>query len=236
MTKINSRFVFQYFRIKIIIFLFFLCQHNSIILSQELPLGYISYFSDKCNSKNFFKSWDTDKPENWNIVNLKNGPVLRGIPEDSLEISYVPGTRGILSNLIFGDFILEFEFKQSAKQKSDSSGFYFLGPMKTSQDYYAVAFTADSLMFYFIEDSITNKIAVKPVLLNEGEWNKVRITRDILARNLHITINKNSGEVTFTDRKLVMGYIGFGTHDATSYLKNINVWAPTSIIDTTFHW
>ncbi len=236
MPKIYSRLAYQLFSIKIIIFLLILCQPNSIILSQELPLGYISYYSDKCNNKSFFRSWDTDKPENWNIVSLKNGPALRSTYEDSLVISYVPGTRGILSNLIFGDFILEFEFKTPYKQTSDSSGFYFLGPVKTSQNYYAVAFTADSLMFYFIKDSITNKIASKPVLLNEDAWNKVRIRRDILTRKLHITINNNSGEVTFTDRKLVMGYIGFGTHDATSYLKNINVWAPTSIIDTTFHW
>ena len=236
MTKISSRFFFQCKSINIIIFCFFLFQHNSIILSQELPLGYISYFSDKCHNNNFFKTWDTDKPENWNIISLKNGPALRGISEDSLMISYIPDTRGILSNLIFGDFILEFEFKTSAKQKSDSSGFYFLGPVKTSYDYYAVAFSEDSLLFYFIEDSITNKIAVKPALLNKAEWNKVRIKRDILARELRITINKNSEDITFSDRKLVMGYIGFGTHDATSYLKNINVWAPTSIIDTTFHW
>jgi hypothetical protein len=236
MTKISSRFVFQYFRLKIIIFCFFLVHQNSIILSQELPLGYISYFSDKCHNNNFFKSWNTDKPENWNIISQKNGPVLRGISEDSLLICYVPGTRGILSNLIFGDFILEFEFKTAAKQKSDSSGFFFLGPVKTSYDYYAIAFSADSLIFYFVEDSITNKIAVKPALLNKGEWNKVRIKRNILNRELRIKINKNSEDITFTDRKLVMGYIGFGTHDATSYLKNINVWAPTSIIDTTFHW
>lgn len=207
-----------------------------MIFSQELPLGYISYFSDNCTNKSFLKVWDTDNPENWNIVNLKNGPVLRGIQEDSLIFSYVPGTRGILSELIFGDFILEFEFKTSIKQPSNSSGFYFLGPVKTSQNYYAVTFAMDSLMFYLIEDSITTKIAAKPAQLNTGEWNKVKIKRDILTRKIHITINNMPQDIIFTDRKLVMGYIGFGTHDATSFLKNINVWAPTSIIDTSFHW
>jgi len=235
MIKIFFRFL-QHAGLKFILVLFLLGQVHFDLRSQDLPLGYISYFSDKCNSPGFLKSWNTDRQENWDIIKLKEGNVLRGKSSDSLVFSYVPETRGILSNLIFGDFILEFEFKLSSQQHSDSSGFYFLGPIKSSQDYYALAFTHDSLRFYFIDDSVTKKIAVKPVELNEGGWNKVRIRRDILSRRLNITINNNPEEIAFSDRKLVMGYIGFGTHDVSSYLKNINVWAPTSIVDTTFFW
>jgi len=222
-------------RIFLVFFVFILIGSN--IFPQNLPLGYISYFSDKCNHKSFFTSWDTDKPDQWRIISLKNGSVLSGIAEDSLISSYIPETRGILSEMIFGDFILEFEFKVLQKSSSDSAGFYFLGPVRSSLNYYTVAFTTDTIMFFFVDDSMTNRIASKAISIHKYDWNKVRIKRDILLRQLHITVNnKVSDKIIFTDRNLVMGYIGFGTHQMTSYLKNINVWAPTAIIDTTFLW
>lgn len=223
--------------IKVFIFTLIIVQSNSTIFSQELPLGYISYFSHKCNSKSLFKSWNSHYPAQWQISSFESKYVLEAIPDDSTLLSYVPESRAILSNLIFGDYILEFEFKSIEVTSSDSSGFYFLGPVKTSHNYYAFAFASDTLRFLFVDDSVAKEIDSKPVLLKEDEWNKIRIRRDILSRKLIFTINNNfSDQIGFSDRNLVMGYIGFGTQDANSYLKNINVWAPTAITDTSFIW
>lgn len=233
----KSPTLYQNTALKVFILSLFFNYSSSDIFAQELPLGYISYYSNKCSNKSFFNSWNTDKPAQWKIISLKSDYVLSGIPADSLINSDLPETRGIISDLIFGDFIIEFEFKISAKAASDSSGFYFLGPVKSSQEYYAIAFTTDSLMFFYIEDSISTKIASKQVSLLKNSWNKVRIKRNILTRQLQIIVNnKSSEQIVFTDRNLVMGYIGFGTHQMTSYLRKINVWAPTSITDTSFVW
>ncbi|MBA7556352.1 hypothetical protein ES705_49057 [subsurface metagenome] len=138
---------------------------------------------------------------------------------------------------MFGDFILDFEFKTINDVHSDSSGFYFLGPVKSTQSYYAFAFSDDSLSFFFIDDGKISHIDKKAISINKSEWNKVRVVRIILSRQLRFTINNDLSEhVVFSDRNLVMGYIGFGTHQTISYLRNISVWAPTAIVDSTFSW
>jgi hypothetical protein len=219
---------------KFLVTLFMLILIKSVGHTQELPIGYISYFSHKGNHKSFFNSWYTDKPGQWKIIPLKSGTALSGMPEDTLTFSSFPETRGILSNQIFGDYILEFEFKTTF---TDTSAFHFLGPVKTSTDYYTVAFKQDTLLFFYIDDGFVYRIDAESVSLKQNDWNKVKIIRDILTRQLRITVNKDlSKQIIFSDRNLVMGYIGFGTHQATSYLKNIEVWAPTSIIDSTFVW
>jgi hypothetical protein len=208
-----------------------------LLFSQELPIGYISYFSNACTHKSFFNSWHSEDADSWKIIPYKKGSALRVVPADSLKNPWVPETRGILSDMVFGDFILEFEFRTTSKLGSGFSGFYFLGPVKTSQNYYTIAFTSDTLVFFYIDDSVTYRLSGKPVTFNKDSWNKVRITRDILTRQLQIVVNNNASEkIVFTDRNLVMGYIGFGTHRVISNLKNINLWAPTSITDTTFAW
>ncbi len=222
---------------KLVLTVLLFCQSGVLLFSQELPIGYISYFSNACAHKSFLNSWHSENADYWKIITHKNGNTLRVVPADSIENSWVPEIRGILSNMIFGDFILEFEFKTSLNSGTDFSGFYFLGPVKTSQNYYTVAFTSDTLVFFYINDSMTYRLTSMHVTFNKDSWNKVRITRDILTRQLQIVLNNNSTEkIVFTDRNLVMGYIGFGTHCVVSDLKNIHVWAPTSITDTTFTW
>jgi hypothetical protein len=73
-----------------------------------------------------------------------------------------------------------------------------------------------------------------PVRIN-SDWNRVRIQRNILNRDMNITMNgdtKNS--ISFTDRELVMGFVGFGTHETNSCLRNIKIWAPTAFSDTLY--
>jgi hypothetical protein len=77
----------------------------------------------------------------------------------------------------------------------------------------------------------------QPTVKITSDWNKVRIERDILNRNITIIVNGESiHKNVFTDKNLVMGYVGFGSNKISSALRTIKLWAPTSITDSTFVW
>ena len=194
-----------------------------IVNAQKIPLGYIVQYSNKCDNDNFLKDLLPEHPENWKILHLKH---LQGawvsIP-DSLPETFANISKGVLSPQIFGDYIMEFEFR-FYNRVSDSALFTFLGPVKSPNS------------FYFMDQGqlgATNNLACS---VRTQQWNKVRVERNILKRRTNIIVNGDfEHKLTFTDKNLVMGYVGFGSN-ASCLLRNIVIYAPTSITDTPFKW
>jgi len=130
---------------------------------------------------------------------------------------------------------MEFEFYTTNIPASDSSGFCFIGPVKSADTYYAYVFGSDSLTFYFINKGIPEKIGTEILKPTQKSWNRVRVTRDILNRSVTFVLSRDlNKQVVFTDPRLVMGFVGFGTLTTQSSIRNINIWAPTVITDSTF--
>jgi hypothetical protein len=214
------------------LFLLISCQ---LLYSQQLPVGYIAYYSQKGNNPEFLKSLVINQPQGFEINKDKTYAVLNPFTVDTTGNSLAPACRGIVADKIFGEFIIEFDYKLQPGNLSNLSGFYFIGPVKSANTYYAIAFSDDSVSFFFADEgNVINLDNTGGIKMNSG-WNKVRIKRDILNRNMQVTLNGDiNHRTTFTDRNLVMGFIGFGTEDITSYLKNINIWAPTAFTDTLY--
>jgi hypothetical protein len=205
-------------------------------LTQNLPLGYIEQYNQKCNSESFFKTFLPEIPQNWKIINDKGSKVLAISAIDSFNNNFLPGTRGIINNMILGDFIIEFEFRNKLNVKNNE-GFCFLGPVKSHESYYSFTFSSDSVFFVFVNRGKNQLIDKQPSAKFTVEWIKIRIERNILMRNITILINGNKTKIlTFNDKNLVMGYIGFGSTYTVNNLRNIKVWAPTTITDSTFVW
>jgi hypothetical protein len=207
------------------------------VFSQELPLGYISYFSDNCSNESLFNFLIPEKESEWVIVKEEGQNFLRIKPANDSTSQSFPECRSVLNNMILGDYILEFDVKFVHNPDSDTAGFCFLGPMKDKGMYYSMIFSMDTVDFYSVyNDSIQSSIK-KSIASMKTSWNSIRIERDILSRTIHIIINKDLlHKVSFSNRSLVMGYIGFGTHNTTSYIKNIRLWAPTAIEQNSFQW
>lgn len=203
--------------------------------AQKLPLGYIVQYSNKCNNENFFKDLVTENPGCWKILHEK---YLQGTwvnCPDSLSGSYEDISKGVISPYIYGDYILEFEFR-FYKTISDSALFSFLGPVKTPDTYYAFCFSRDTVTFYFMKQGQQAAIKKLACPYITGQWNKIRVERNILKRRTTIIVNGNTGhKLTFTDKNLVMGYLGFGSN-SSCLIRDIVVYAPTSITDTPFKW
>jgi hypothetical protein len=220
---------------KISIFITFAFLVPLKIFSQKLPEGYIEQYSEKCLNNTFFNSFLPEEMSDWKFIQAAKGNILSISSEDSIPIKLFPETKGIIRNLIFGDYIVEFEFKLSQKV-TGTEGFCFIGPVKSIKTYYAFLFSSDSVSFSFINNGTRMIVEKQPAHKISADWNKVRIERYILNRSSTIIINGDySHKIVFKDPNLVMGYVGFGSHDASCFLRNIKIWAPTSI-DTTFKW
>ncbi len=81
---------------------------------------------------------------------------------------------------------------------------------------------------------IPEKIGTETLKPTQKSWNRVRVTRDILNRSVTFILNRDvNKQVSFSDPRLVMGFVGFGTLTTQSSIRNINIWAPTVITDST---
>ena len=210
---------------------------RSITFSQELPIGYISYFSHNCNNETLFNFLLPENESEWMIVKEEGQNYLRIKSTNDTASQPFPECRSALNNMILGDFILEFDVKTVPLPDSDTAGFCFLGPIKTGSIYYSMIFSKDTILFFTINHDTIQSCTKKSTSLLNTKWNRIRIQRDILTRTIHIIINDEiQSKVSFSDRILVMGYIGFGSHRSTSYIRNIRLWAPTAIEEKSFQW
>jgi hypothetical protein len=238
MLNSKSLYVINSLRMKVfqtVLFIVAICPISLSIYSQQLPVGYISYYSQKGNNQNLFESLVINRPQGFVLSTDKSYTRIKPWTSDSFNNQLPPSCRGIIADKIFGEFIIEFDYKLQPGIKTGTAGFYFLAPVKTNSTYYAIAFADDSLSFFYaIEGKIKKMENVGDLKINTG-WNKVRIERSILKRNLQVTLNGDTNhKVLFSDRDLVMGYVGFGTHETESCLRNVNIWAPTAFTDTLY--
>lgn len=201
------------------------------IHGQELPLGYISYYNQNCSDTKFQKSLALSSPEGWNVSKYKC-TLISPIERDSSNVSLFPENQGIIPDLLLGEYIMEFEFKLLDSCTSDSSGFYLMSPIKECSNYYAFGFTHDSLVFYYPKELTVSKVNAQAHGLDLYQWTKVRVTRNILKRTLRFQFMGNEqSDLLFRDKRLIMGYIGFGTQDVNSAIRNVRIWAPTAFQD-----
>lgn len=203
--------------------------------SQELPLGYREYFRHNCSDAGLFNDLNTEDSLSWLIVREDPVNCLRIKPQDTLRSSF-PESRAILDQRIWGDYIIRFEFRQVLQESADSAGFVFISLARDADTFYGISFSHDSVRFCYIDGAQPKWIKGAHLPGLQEDWNTVIIRRDILTRSFTITCNGAEGQVVFTDRELVMGYLGFGSHLSVSYLRNLVVWAPTVIDEHSFDW
>jgi hypothetical protein len=220
---------------RILIFILALTLFASMLPAQELPLGYARYFSHACSTPDLFKSLAVEDSAGWLIVSGKPSNMLRTVSPDSVIKAY-PGSKAMLSEWIWGEFILKFEFRNIIHKNTDSSGFVFLAAARNPQNYYAFCVNRDSIRLYYQHNGSLEFVqSLAAPGITEG-WNVVVIRRDILNRSFSFNLNDARENIRFIHRDLVMGYIGFGCHFSTGYLKNITLWAPTGIDEKPFTW
>jgi hypothetical protein len=224
------------FNARFLIGLFLLLSINinlSKICAQKLPVGYIEQFSHPCNNTSLFDSFITNHSSSWKTDKEAFLKVLP-CPDDSCILNF--SSMCVLDSMIFGEYIIEFEMKNITLTDNDPY-IAFMSPIKSSNSFNAFLFSKDSVAFYLMDKGTLKKLDKKGGINWKAGWNKIRIQRDILTRNTTFTFNNlQSSKLVFNDHKLVMGFLGFSSGKSTISIRNINIWAPTSITDSSFRW
>jgi hypothetical protein len=205
----------------------------SKISAQKLPIGYIEQFSNICNNASLFNSFSTNRPAEWK-TDKDNFLSVLPCSNDSCIFNF--SSMCVLDSMIFGEYIIEFEIKIETLEGNDPY-ITFLSSIKSFNTLYAFLISKDSVVFYLVNKGNLKKLDIKDGGYLKIGWNKIMIQRDILTRNTSITFNNlQSSKLVFNDWKLVMGYLGFASGKSNISIRNINIWAPTSITDNSFKW
>lgn len=198
--------------------------------AQELPLGYMAFFNESGSNPSFINSLSRNLPDGFTISSDKSFTVIRAALPDSEAEYNLPYNRGIIPDKIFGDFIVEIEFRIPEIPDSGQNGFCFLGPVQSCNSYYVLLFDSDSVTFYYTDRGKQQVVGTQSLSLRVNQWHKIRIKRDILTRSLTISLpGKPTAPITFVERSLVMGYVGFGSENVNSHIRNIRIWSQTAI-------
>ncbi|NJK86193.1 MAG: hypothetical protein HC906_09685 [Bacteroidales bacterium] len=112
----------------------------------------------------------------------------------------------------------------------------FVAGMKDTLNYYAVTLNANgNKPSDILLVNGTGKVSVATESNGSGKitpatWHKIRIKRDIISRSLQFYLDDmKTPAVQTNNKRLVMGYIGFGSANSALAIDNIKIWSQTSI-------
>ncbi|MBN2348601.1 MAG: hypothetical protein JXJ22_07190 [Bacteroidales bacterium] len=209
----------------------------TISFTQELPVGYMLQSELNFTKSSSINEFEFSDAETWKISKTGNNSYL----ELTGTGNYTPPFRSpfsiaLISNKMFGDFILEARLKQTGNEYNHRDMCIFFGLRNASNFYYVhLASAADSNAHnIFVVKNAPRAPVADPLTsgINWGEnvWHKVRIERNIVQGLIKIYFDDMKTPVMETiNRTFVLGYIGFGSFDDSGCIDDIKIWAPTSI-------
>ncbi|MBN2761636.1 MAG: hypothetical protein JXR41_00995 [Bacteroidales bacterium] len=213
------------------------CLITATTLSQPLPDGYILLYQQSFSTDAALKDFRFSCQDAWIIKGAKENRYL----EFSADTTYITAFRspmilGIMSQHIFGDFILEADLMQTGREYErrdmciffsvrDSSHYYYIHLASQSSDSSHGIFLVKNGPRYKVSDWQTEGMS-----WGNEKWHKVRVERNIVTRMVSVYVDDMKKPVMTTrNPELVMGYLGFGSFDDSGRIDNIKIWGPTSI-------
>ncbi len=174
-------------------------------------------------------------PDNWLLSDKGNGG-------EALEFlgpgGYKPKVRspvviGLISDRIFGDFILEVDMQQTGKEYGHRDMCLFYNFQDPSHFYYThIATAADphAHNIFIVNDKPRTAIAdktTKGIDWGKGDWHKVRLERKLADGTIKVFYDDMTEPImTAKDKTFGAGCIGFGTFDDSGRIDNIKIYAP----------
>lgn len=209
-------------------------------IAQKLPEGYILQYKQDFSNGKSLSDFTFDHPAHWGIFSASGNYYLQCTGSaDSLTNSVIPAHTAIISNKIFGDFILE----ANVMPLADTNGFaeicLFLGMKNESRFYYIhLANKSDSVhhgVFLVRNAQQPEKLTDTPgeaITWKPEKWNKIRVERNIVKRTITVFLNNMDQPVFHVkDYELVMGMVGVGSFGSPCRFDNIRIWSQTVITE-----
>lgn len=212
------------------------CLISLCAYSQNIPEGYLLQYQQNFNENKSLEDFKVEQPATWGIFKNSNNFYLQCAQADSMPL--LPANIAVISNKIFGDFILEIDVTPGAVSNGVSEVCLFLGMRDLTRYYYVqLSSRSDSITngIFLVKNSITTRLTddnVQPVVWMNKKWHKIRLERNIVRRTIRVFVDEmTSPLLEIKDYELVMGFVGIGSFASPAKFDNIKIWAPTVISD-----
>jgi hypothetical protein len=208
---------------------------SAAMLAADLPSGYKLLYEQTFDSPDAIEGFTMSDPNAWTISKEEKGG---GALELARQSKYSPPVRSpvniaLISDKVFGDFILEADLVQTGREYGHRDMCLFFGFERPGKFYYAhIASKADpnAHNIFRVNDLPRTNIAQRTTVgANWGlnVWHKVRLERNVGAGTIKVYFDDMKEPIMVTeDRTFADGRIGFGSFDDTGKIDNIRIWGP----------
>ena len=197
--------------------------------------GWSCVYAQDFENPDSIKDFRFTTPEKWQLTNSPDGG-------SALEFlgpgNYTPKVRsplviGMISDKMFGDFVLEADLLQTGKEYGHRDMCLFYNIQDPSHFYYThIATKADphAHNIFIVNDQPRTAIAQKTtegIDWGKNLWHKVRIERTLADGSIKVFYDDMHEPIMLAeDKTFGTGYIGFGTFDDSGRIDNIKIYAP----------
>jgi hypothetical protein len=171
---------------------------------------------------------------------MTDAKAWRFSPSNSLELAkqsdYKPIVRSpvniaLISDKVFGDFVLEADFLQTGREYGHRDMCIFFGFQTPTNFYYthiATAADPNAHNIFIVNGKPRTNIAkktTKGVNWGLGVWHKVRLERTLADGAIRVFFDDMNEPIMIAeDKTFGAGYIGFGSFDDTGMIDNVKIW------------
>lgn len=222
---------------KIVTVLTFLLVLNALVFSQaDIPEGYELQYRTDFKTAAELKDFEFSDPEMWKLSpDCEGTHVLESLGKGDYQPPVrSPHVIALMSNMQFGDFVLEANLQQTGREYGHRDMCIFFNYVDSSHFYYVhmATKTDDHAHNIFIVNGVPRtKISLKTTDgINWGQgWHKVRLVRDTQSGKIELYFGDMETPIMVAEDKThLKGYIGFGSFDDLGRIDNIRIWAPTA--------
>ena len=208
------------------------CGHMAV--DSHLPAGYRLVYQQSFDSPAALNDFEFTNSQKWKFSNIGNGS---GSLESLGQGDYKPPVRSpriiaLLSDQIYGDFILEADLLQTGKNYGHRDMCLFFGFNDPSHYYYVhMASKADNHAHNIFKVNNEPRIAIakkttKGIDWGMDQWHKVRLERTANDGKIKIYYDDMTTPIMeAADTTFSSGYLGFGTFDDQGKIDNIKIFA-----------
>jgi len=199
-----------------------------------LPDGYKLLYSQGFDTAEAIHDFEFTSPEKWKWTAVDEGGCMESLGQGKYKTKVrSPFVIGLLSDRVFGDFVLEADLLQTGKEYGHRDMCLFFGFTTKSKFYYVhMATKADKNAHnvFIVNDKPRTNIAektTKGIDWGQKQWHHVRLERTVADGAIKVFFdNMETPIMVAHDQTHKAGYVGFGSFDDVGQVDNVRIWGP----------
>ncbi|MFQ6132421.1 MAG: hypothetical protein ACE5R4_10330 [Armatimonadota bacterium] len=201
----------------------------------DVPAGYRLLYSQDFEDEDAIGDFEFTDPTKWRLSEEEGNHALEftGTGDYKPEVRS-PNIIGLLSDRVFGDFILEADLLQTGREYGHRDMCLFFGFTDPAKFYYvhmASKADANAHNMFIVNDAPRTNFAEKTtsgIQWGEEQWHKVRLERKAAEGTIRVFFDDLEEPIMVgEERTFKRGYLGFGSFDDSGMVDNVRIWGPS---------